>query len=98
MPVIRKRILISGMVQGVAFRAYTRDVARRAGAYGWVRNLRDGRVEAVVEGDEDKVNAVVAWCRKGPAISRVEDVKIYEETPTGEFSDFDITYSGGDFR
>jgi acylphosphatase len=97
MPTIRRRVLISGMVQGVAFRAYMRDVARRAGVYGWVRNLRDGRVEAVIEGEEDKVNAVIAWCRKGPSLSHVEDVKVYEETFSGEFKDFDITYSGGDF-
>jgi acylphosphatase len=96
MSVIRRRVLISGMVQGVAFRAYTRDTARRAGVHGWVRNLRDGRVEAVIEGEEDKVNAVVTWCRRGPSLSRVEDVKVYEEIPTGEFKDFDITYSGGD--
>jgi acylphosphatase len=96
MPIIRRRVLISGMVQGVAFRAYTRDVARRAGVYGWVRNLRDGRVEAVFEGEEDKVNAVVDWCRKGPSLSRVEEVRVREDTPTGEFKDFDITFSGGD--
>ncbi len=97
MPIIRRRILISGMVQGVSFRAYTRATARQAGVRGWVRNLRDGRVEAVLEGEADKVSAVVAWCRKGPSFSRVEGVKVHEETPTGEFKDFDITYSGGDF-
>jgi acylphosphatase len=97
MPIIRRRILISGMVQGVSFRAYTRATARQTGVCGWVRNLRDGRVEAVIEGKADKVNAVVAWCRKGPSFSRVEDVEVHEETPTGEFKNFDITYTGGDF-
>lgn len=96
MAIIRRRILISGMVQGVAFRAYTRDTARRAGVHGWVRNLRDGRVEAVIEGEADKVSAVVAWCRKGPSLSRVAVVEVHEEKPTGEFKDFDITYTGGD--
>lgn len=97
MPIIRRRILISGMVQGVSFRAHTRATARQADVRGWVRNLRDGRVEAVIEGEADNVRAVVAWCRKGPSFSRVEDVTVHDETPTGEFKDFDITYSGGDF-
>jgi acylphosphatase len=97
MPIIRRRILISGMVQGVSFRAYTRATARQTGVCGWVRNLRDGRVEAVIEGEADQVNAVVAWCRKGTSFSRVEDIEVREEIPTGEFKDFDITYTGGDF-
>jgi acylphosphatase len=97
MPIIRRRVLISGMVQGVAFRAYTRSTARQAGVFGWVRNLRDGRVEAVIEGDVEKVNTVIAWCRRGPSSSRVEEVKVYEERPTGEFTDFDINHSGGYF-
>jgi acylphosphatase len=94
---IRRRVLISGRVQGVAFRAYTRSVARQTGVYGWVRNLPDGRVEAVFEGDQEKVESVVAWCRKGPPSGRVDDLQIYEEQPTGEFADFDITYSGSGY-
>ncbi len=95
MPIIRRRVLISGMVQGVSFRAYTRQAARQADVRGWVKNLVDGRVEAVIEGEAEKVNAVVAWCRKGPSFGRVEDVEVFEETPTGEFKDFDIVFSGG---
>ncbi len=95
MATIRRRVLISGLVQGVSFRYHTRAKARQMSAFGWVRNLPDGRVEAVFEGDEDNVQAMVAWCRRGPSYSRVEQVKIFEEPPTGEFTDFDITYSGG---
>lgn len=95
MPNVRKRILVSGRVQGVAFRAYTRKVARNAGAVGWVRNLSDGRVEAVVEGDSTTVDAVVDWLRKGSPYSRVETVRIINEAATGEFNDFDI--AGGNW-
>jgi len=97
MATIRRRVLISGMVQGVNFRAYTRAAARQTGVTGWVRNLPDGRVEAVFEGEPDKVNQMVGWCRKGPSYSRVADVDVHEETPTGEFADFGITYSRGDW-
>ncbi len=94
---IRRRVLISGTVQGVNFRAYTRSVARQNGVYGWVRNLPDGRVEAVFEGDQEKVDSVIAWCRKGPPSGRVDQVQIFEEKPTGDFSDFDITFSGSGY-
>ncbi len=97
MSTIRRRVLISGRVQGVAFRYYTRDVARDNGVSGWVRNLADGRVEAVFEGKEEDVNSVVAWCRKGPPASRVDHVQINEERPTGEFTDFDISFTGSWF-
>ena len=69
--------------------------ARQTGAVGWVRNLPDGRVEAVFEGEEKDVSAMVDWCRRGPSFSRVEHLNVYEEQPTGEFADFDITYTGG---
>jgi acylphosphatase len=97
MATIRRRIVISGRVQGVNFRYYTRAAAREAGAGGWVRNLPDGSVEAVIEGEPEVVDAVIAWCRKGAPASRVDDLRIYEESPTGEFTDFDITYTGGYF-
>jgi acylphosphatase len=82
------------MVQGVFFRAYTRDAARRAGVSGWVRNLPDGRVEAVFEGQLEDVEAVVAWCRRGSPGSRVESVQVFEEQHRGEFEGFDIAYGG----
>jgi acylphosphatase len=93
---IRKRVIISGRVQGVAFRAYTRAVARKAETTGWVRNLQDGRVEAVIEGASKNVDSVVSWCKTGPPSSRVEKVTVYDEQATGEFADFEITYVRGD--
>jgi acylphosphatase len=97
MSTIRRRLLISGRVQGVAFRYYTRDVARDNEVYGWVRNLTDGRVEAVFEGKQEDVDSVIAWCRKGPPASRVENVQALEEVPTGEFTDFDVRFTGSSF-
>ncbi len=71
----RVRVLVSGMVQGVAFRAYTVDEARRLGVAGWVRNLADGRVEVEAEGDRRALEALVAFCRHGPPAARVDDVE-----------------------
>lgn len=90
MSMVRKRVIISGMVQGVAFRAYTQRAAIKANAAGWVRNLPDGNVEAVFEGPPASVASLVVWCRKGSPFSRVDHVAVYDETPTGEFKDFRI--------
>jgi acylphosphatase len=65
--------------------------ASSRGLTGWVRNLPDGRVEAVVEGSADEIEQLIAWCHQGPAGSRVSDVQVLEETPTG-IEDFAITY------
>lgn len=92
---IRRRAFVSGMVQGVNFRYYTRSAARQIGVTGWVRNLSDGRVEAVIEGEPEPVEAMLAWLRKGSPGSRVESVTVHEETATGEFADFDIQLGGG---
>ncbi len=97
MAVIRRRVVVSGLVQGVSFRYHTRSKARQEGALGYVRNLPDGRVEAVFEGEERDVHEMLDWCRKGPSYSRVENLTVYEETPTDEFTDFDITYTGGSY-
>jgi acylphosphatase len=82
-PRIRRRVWVSGRVQGVAFRAYTQRQARGAGVDGWVRNLSDGRVEAVFEGAPAAVEALVAWCRGGPRHARVDGVEVREEAPEG---------------
>lgn len=95
MTVIRRRVFISGIVQGVFFRASTRNAAQQVGVDGWVRNLPDGRVEAVFQGPPDKVGAAIQWCRKGPPGSRVERVEILEEEPSGQLMGFDVTYSRG---
>jgi acylphosphatase len=71
----RVHLLVSGVVQGVSFRAYAADEARRLGLAGWVRNLPDGRVEAEAEGARAAVEALVAWCRRGPPAAQVDDVE-----------------------
>jgi acylphosphatase len=77
---IRAHVLISGRVQGVGFRFSTQDVAMVYGLAGWVRNLPDGRVEAVFEGDRPVVRKMIRWCHKGPPSSIVETVTVtYEE-------------------
>ena len=81
----RMRVLVSGTVQGVWFRESTRRHAESLGVAGWVRNLPDGRVEAVFEGEDQGVEAMVDWCRKGPAGAQVEGVEARAEAPTGEF-------------
>jgi acylphosphatase len=76
--------VISGRVQGVGFRYATAQRARSRGIAGWVRNNADGTVEAVFEGEPEQVDALVAWCSRGPAGSRVEDVRAELEAPSGE--------------
>ncbi len=89
----RVRVFIRGRVQGVFFRAYTRDAAIKEGLMGWVRNLSDGRVEALFEGDADKVERMISWCRnEGSPLSRIESVEVREEAYTGDLTYFDITH------
>jgi acylphosphatase len=89
-PTIRARIVISGRVQGVYFRASTRDVARAQRLSGWVRNRMDGDVEAVVEGEKDAVQAFIVWCHEGPPGARVAAVQVTMESYAGEFQGFHI--------
>lgn len=81
---VRRRVLVTGRVQGVFFRDTCRSEARGAGVSGWVRNRRDGRVEAVFEGDEEAVEHLVAWCGHGPPGAGVGQVEVSDEEPTGE--------------
>lgn len=83
---IRVRVIVSGQVQGVWYRQSCRDVARAAGVRGWVRNIADGTVEAVLEGDTEAVERVVAWMRVGPSRAVVDDLRLTNEPPTGESS------------
>ncbi|MBI4778669.1 acylphosphatase [Candidatus Desantisbacteria bacterium] len=83
-------VYISGLVQGVFFRARTNEQARMLGLGGWVRNLPDGRVEAVFAGDEDKVDKAIQFCRVGPRGAIVKDITVHEETRDEEFDDFSI--------
>jgi acylphosphatase len=80
----RAHVYVSGTVQGVYFRATTRDRARERGVDGWVRNLDDGRVEAVFEGPEDDVEAMIDFCHEGSDAARVDDVDVTFEEPSGE--------------
>ena len=80
---IRKRLIVRGRVQGVFFRDTMRRLAQSHGAAGWVRNNRDGSVEAVLEGDDDAVDRVVRWAQDAPRGPQVEGVEVLDEAPEG---------------
>lgn len=85
----KAHLLISGRVQGVFYRAFTKEVAESLGLKGWVRNLRDGRVEAVFEGDEDKISIAIERCKEGPPYAKVDNIEISWSEPEG-LVDFEI--------
>jgi acylphosphatase len=89
---VRVHLIIEGRVQGVWFRDSTCKEARSLGLSGWVKNRRDGGVEIVAEGFEDKVNALVAWCHHGPPAARVSTVRKTLEEWMGESASFDIVF------
>ena len=89
---VRAHVYISGRVQGVSFRWNTQYQAQNLGLTGWVRNLWDGRVEAVFEGKESAVRQAVAWCHQGDRPAQVDKVDVRYEHPTGEFRSFRITF------
>ena len=80
---IRRRVVVHGLVQGVFFRDSTRRLAQRHGVAGWVANRRDGAVEAVFEGEADAVERLVAFSRAGPRGAQVQSVEVSEEEPEG---------------
>jgi acylphosphatase len=84
----RVHLLVSGIVQGVSFRYYTVEEARRLGVAGWVRNLADGRVEAEAEGERRALEALVAWCRRGPPAAQVDDVAVTWSAFAGNLGPF----------
>lgn len=84
----RVHVFVSGKVQGVFFRSSTKNTAEELGITGWVRNLPDGRVEAVFEGEKDSIDKMIEWCSKGPAYSQVADVEVMPEEYSGEFKGF----------
>ena len=88
----RIRVFVKGKVQGVFFRQALKVKAKQNNIFGWVKNLDDGRVEAILEGNEENVNVLVEWSHGGPANARVEDVEIRNEKFTNEFSKFDVLY------
>jgi acylphosphatase len=83
-PAVRARVFVDGRVQGVGFRQSAAREATRLGLQGWIRNLPDGRVEAVYEGRRDAVEEMVAWSRRGPGWAAVTDLSVCDEEPTGE--------------
>ena len=88
---VRAHLLISGRVQGVCFRAATEAEATARGLTGWVRNTDRGAVEAVLEGEKEKVETMIAWCRQGPPAARVAEVKLEWEPTKGDMNDFRVT-------
>jgi len=91
MPMARDRahVYVSGIVQGVFFRQKTKRQAESLGVNGWVRNLPDGRVEAVFEGEEQAVKELINWCHHGPSYAMVTKVEVLWEPYRGEFSGFE---------
>jgi acylphosphatase len=85
----RRRVIVRGQVQGVFFRAATRERARELGLRGWVRNRADGSVEAVFEGPPGTLDTMLAFCREGPPFARVDGLDVVQEAPEG-LQGFDV--------
>jgi acylphosphatase len=89
---VSAHVIIAGRVQGVFFRAETQRAAERFGVVGWVKNRPDGTVEAVFEGEQHAVDAVLVWCKEGPNLAVVEKVKVKWQDYSGAYNSFDITF------
>lgn len=87
---VARRYVIAGRVQGVGFRWFAHDAAAREGVHGWVRNLADGRVEVVAEGDAEAIDRLESAVRRGPPSARVERVEVEEQAPAGRVAGFEI--------
>ncbi|MDA8098752.1 MAG: acylphosphatase [Nitrospiraceae bacterium] len=94
MATLRAQVIVHGRVQGVWFRQSTKDEAERLGVTGWVRNLPDGTVEAVFEGETKKVEEIVGWCHRGPSGAEVTGADVAWGRFRGEFARFSIRYDG----
>lgn len=81
--IVRAHVIVTGKVQGVWFRQATLEESTRLGLGGWVRNLASGQVEALFEGEPEAVEAMIAWCRRGPPLARVDDVDITRSPGSG---------------
>lgn len=91
MDTIRAHVYVQGRVQGVFYRDWTLRQARALGLTGWVKNLSDGKVEAIFEGSKDAVEQIIGKCKEGPKLAKVEHVDVIWESPTSEFSSFGVT-------
>lgn len=89
---LRAHVYVSGRVQGVFFRSETQDEAIKRNVTGWVKNLPDGRVEAVLEGEKENIEKVIEFCKRGPPGARVTRVDVNWQSFTGEFKKFGIGY------
>ena len=88
----RVHIIVQGRVQGIFFRANTRDKAVQLGLTGWVRNLDSDKVEVMAEGDDDSIKQLVSYCRQGPPSAHVDDIKVEFEEPKKDLGPFSIRY------
>ena len=88
----RAHVVVSGMVQGVFFRASAREQAAARGLTGWVKNTAEARVEAIFEGEKQLVEAMIEWCKIGPPSSSVEELKVTWEEPKSDHTAFTIRY------
>ncbi len=86
------RVIVSGGVQGVWFRAKTKEKAEQLGVTGWVRNTSSGKVEAVFEGEQEQIKEMLNWCHHGPPMAHVENVEIKNQELTNGFDSFSIRY------
>ena len=86
------QVIISGRVQGVWFRANTKNKAEQLGITGWVRNTDDGKVEALFEGEDDNIKEMIEWCKHGPTIAKVTDVRVKRNPDQDECNSFSIKY------
>ena len=90
---VRVHIFVSGRVQGVFFRQNTQKKAKQLKLTGWVRNLPDSRVEAIFEGEKDKIEEMIVWIKRGPIFARVDNTDVIWEEFKGEFDSFEIKYN-----
>lgn len=88
----RVHVIVSGLVQGVSFRRYTKEEAVKNGVNGWVKNLSDGRVEAVFEGNEENVKKMIEFCRAGSPNAFISNIKVIQEDIKNEKTGFEIKY------
>lgn len=89
---VRAHIFVSGFVQGVFFRAETQKMAQELDVQGWVKNTEDGRVEAILEGEKERVEKIIAWVKTGPPGAVVKKVDVRREEYKGDFRNFEIRY------
>lgn len=90
---MKKHIFITGRVQGVGFRHFTRKNAEALGVTGWVKNLPDGRVEAVFQGSEEQIEELIQRCKNGPVASYVQDIEVEKDSGDENFDDFSVELS-----